>query len=111
MFLAETILLLRLMTREEIRLEQQYGERFRIYTQRVPRLLPSLGPRVEEDGQLPSWSQALWEQAFQWGFVAMLVAFACTLSDPIGYTFAAATIGFLILQKLVCMLGTRLEHT
>ena len=100
MLVAETLLLLRLTRREELRLEQEYGERFRVYAQRVPRFLPSLRPRVEADGQLPLWRQAIWDQAFQWGFVATLLAFAFTLSDPIGYAFASATIGFFVLQKL-----------
>jgi len=45
MLLAETVLLLRLVGREERLLKQEYGERFRSYAQSVPRLLPSLGPR------------------------------------------------------------------
>jgi len=100
MIIAEAILLLRVVAREELLLEQNYGERFRVYAKRVPRFLPSLRPRFENDGQLPQWRQALWDQAFQWGFVATLVAFAYTLSDPIGYAFGSATIGFLVVQKL-----------
>jgi protein-S-isoprenylcysteine O-methyltransferase Ste14 len=101
MLLGETILLLRLVGREELRLEQEFGEHFRLYERRVPCLLPSLRPRFEDDGQLPRWRQALWDQAFQWGFVATLLAFAFTLSDPIGYAFGGATIAFLLLQRLV----------
>ncbi len=66
-----------------------------------PRLLPSMRPQIAADGELPHWRQAFGAQAFQWGFVATLVAFACTLSDPIGYMFACATLLFLALQKLV----------
>jgi protein-S-isoprenylcysteine O-methyltransferase Ste14 len=111
MLLAETILLLRLVAREELRLEQEYGERFRVYAQRVPRFLPSLRPRFEDDGQLPQWRKAFWDQAFHWGFVATLLAFACTLSDPIGYALAGATLSFLVLQKLVQPLRIRLRRT
>ena len=111
MLVAETILLLRLVAREECRLEQHYGDRFRTYAQRVPRLLPALRPRIEADDQLPQWRQALWEQAFQWGFVATLLAFAFTLSDPIGYAFASATLAFLVLQKVAQALWIRPRHT
>jgi hypothetical protein len=111
MVLAETILLLRLAGREELGLEQEYGERFRGYAQRVPRFLPSLHPRFEDDGQLPRWRPALWDQAFQWGFVATLLAFAFTLSDAIGYAFASATIAFLALQKLAQAFWVRLQRT
>jgi protein-S-isoprenylcysteine O-methyltransferase Ste14 len=106
----ETLLLLRFIAREEMQLEQQCGERFRDYCRHVPRLMPSLRPRIAADGASPRWRQALADQAFQWGFVATLVAFACTLSDPVGYTFACATLSFLVLQKLVQLLVIRL-HT
>jgi protein-S-isoprenylcysteine O-methyltransferase Ste14 len=52
MLLGETILLLRLVGREDLRLEQEFGEHFRLYERRVPCLLPSLRPRFEDDGQL-----------------------------------------------------------
>jgi protein-S-isoprenylcysteine O-methyltransferase Ste14 len=111
MLLAETILLIRLVAREEVRLEQEYGERFRAYAQRVPRFVPSLRPRFEDDGQLPQWRKAFWDQAFQWGFVATLLAFAFTLSDPVGYAFGSVTFAFLVLQKLVQVLRVRLRST
>ena len=111
MLLGETVLLFRLVGREELRLKQEYGEHFRSYAQSVPRLLPSLRPRLEDEGQLPRWRQALWDQAFHWGFVATLLAFAFTLSDPIGYAFAGATLSFLVLQKLVQPRLIRLRRT
>ena len=111
MLLAETILLFRLVAREELRLEQEYGGRFRVYAQSVPRFLPSFRPRFDNDGHLPQWRQSLWEQAFQWGFVATLVAFACTLSDPVGYAFGFATVTFLVIQKLAQALWIRLRRT
>jgi protein-S-isoprenylcysteine O-methyltransferase Ste14 len=111
LLVGELILLLRLIGREELRLEQQYGERFVRYAERVPRLLPALRPRIEGDGQAPRWGRALWEQAFQWGFVATLLAFAFTLSDPIGYAFGGATFVFLLLQMLAEMVWSRLHRT
>ena len=110
MLVGETLLLLRLVGREERRLEQEYGERFLEYAQRVPRLLPAPRPGIEVDGQSPHWGRALWEQAFQWGFVATLLAFAFTLSDPMGYAFGGATIAFLLLQKLSQLLWMRLSR-
>ena len=110
MLVGETILLLRLVGREELLLEQEQGEAFRSYAQRVPRFLPSLHVRIEDDGQSPRWRQALWDQAFQWGFVATLLAFAFTLSDPIGYDFGGATIAFLVLQRVSQLLWIRLRR-
>jgi len=107
MLLGEAILLLRLAGREELRLAEESGERFRVYADRVPRFLPSLRPQMEDDGRPPRWPEALWDQAFQWGFVATLLAFALTLSDPIAYAFGGATIGFLLLQKIAGFLWIR----
>lgn len=100
MLLGETLLLFRLAAREELLLKEEHGDLFRRYAQCVPGFLPALRPRIEDDGQRPRWREALWEQAFQWGFVATLLAFALTLSDPIGYALGGATIAFLLLQKL-----------
>jgi hypothetical protein len=111
MLVGETILLLRLIAREEMLLEAEYGERFRAYARGVPRLLPALRPRFDAEAQPAHWRQALWEQAFQWGLVATLVAFACTLSDRIGYAFAGATMAFFLLQKLAQMLWMHLRRT
>jgi len=107
MLVGETILLLRLTKREELRLKREHGERFLNYAQRVPLFLPSLRPNIEEDGQSPRWGRALWDQAFQWGFVATLLAFAVTLSDPVGYAFAGTTLAFVLLQRLSQFLWLR----
>ena len=108
---AETLLFFRVIAREEMRLEQTYGDRFREYCRRVPRLLPSIRPRIAADGESARWRQAFWHQAFQWGLVVTLAAFACTLSDPVGYMFACATLLFLAAQKLVQPLLIRMRRT
>ena len=104
-------LLLRVIRREEMKLEREYGERFREYCRRVPRLLPSLRSQIATESQLPEWQQALWRHTLQWGLVATLVAFACTLSDPVGYAFASATLSFVVLQKLSQTLRIRRRDT
>jgi protein-S-isoprenylcysteine O-methyltransferase Ste14 len=110
MLLAEAILLLRLIAREEVQLEQEYGERSRVYRQRVPCLLPSLRPHIEKGDESPRWGHALWSHAFQWGCVITLLAFTCTLSDSVGYAFAAATIAFILVQKLAQLFWTRQQR-
>ena len=111
MLLAETILLLRLIAREELLLTQQYGDRFGAYAKRVPGIMPTLRPKIAASADShPQWRQAIWLQTFQWGFVATLVAFAVTLSDPVGYVFAYATLAFLVLQKLLAALHLRLRR-
>jgi protein-S-isoprenylcysteine O-methyltransferase Ste14 len=101
MLVGEMILLVRLILREETSLEQKYGEHFREYCRCVPQLVPSIRPRAPADNQLPEWKKALFDQAFQWGLVATLIAFACTLNDPVGYAFGLATLAVLVAQKVV----------
>lgn len=107
--IGEAVLILRLIGREEMQLDQQHGERFRDYRRRVSRLLPSLRPQIVGEVQLPRWRQALADQAFQWGLVATLGAFAVTLSDPVGYGIAFATLLGLAFQKLCRTFRSRTE--
>jgi len=95
---AETLLFLRLIPQEEKQLERQYGEHFREYSKRVRRLLPSLHPQIVANVESPRWREAFWHHAFQWGLVATLIAFAYTLSDPVGYAFGFGTVSVFGLQ-------------
>jgi protein-S-isoprenylcysteine O-methyltransferase Ste14 len=111
MAIGETILLLRLVGREEMQLEQAFGERYRDYQRCVPRLLFSFSPRIAAGSQQPCWSQALGELASPWALVATLVAFACTLSDPVGYAFAGAALLIFVLQKAFQAAWIRPRHS
>jgi len=73
------IRILRLIGREEAELEKERGESFREFCQRVPRLVPSLRPRVPASGLKPQWGQAFRGEAFMWGFFVTMVAFTITL--------------------------------
>jgi protein-S-isoprenylcysteine O-methyltransferase Ste14 len=96
----ETIFIVRLIRWEELQLDRIFGDRFRDYRQCVPRFVPSLRPRISGNSQAPSWRQGLADHVFAWGFVATLIAFACTLSDPVGYAFGGATLLVLSVQRL-----------
>jgi protein-S-isoprenylcysteine O-methyltransferase Ste14 len=111
MIVCETILLVRFAGREELRLASEFGQQFRLYAESVPAFAPSLHPRYPPDGQPPLWNKALWEHAFQWGFVLTLLAFACTLSDPVGYAFGLATLCLPVVQRLTQLLWTCLRHS
>ena len=54
-----SIFLLRLILGEEAFLAPRLGESYITYKKAVPRLLPSLRPRVAASGQAPNWSRAL----------------------------------------------------
>jgi len=71
----------RLIGREEQELAAAQGANYRQYMRTVPRLWPSIRPRVPSSGLQPRWPQAwLAEAFFFWGFAAALACFAITLN-------------------------------
>ncbi len=70
----------RLTRREERALKATQGESYRRYLAAVPRLLPSLRPRVAAGAMRPQWGQAIRGELFMWGFALAYVLFAATRS-------------------------------
>jgi protein-S-isoprenylcysteine O-methyltransferase Ste14 len=68
----------RLTRREESALLATQGESYRRYLAAVPRMLPSLWPRVAASGAMPEWWQAFRGELFMWAYAATCVVFAAT---------------------------------
>jgi protein-S-isoprenylcysteine O-methyltransferase Ste14 len=66
----------RLIGREEAALEAEQGERYRVFVRAVPRLWPSIRPRIPTGGDTPDWIGGLSAEAFFWSFALGLIAFA-----------------------------------
>lgn len=79
--LGHAIFLLRLIGREESGMLASQGERYRAYYDAVPRLLPSLRPRVPSGGLQPRWPQAFGGEIFFWMLFAGTAYFAVTLNE------------------------------
>lgn len=90
--------ILRLIGREEENLEQQQGERFREFARRVPRLLPSVSPRIPAGGLEPHWGEAFRAEAFMWGFLLTIVAFTITLRDSVAWTLGLGSLVLWLIQ-------------
>jgi protein-S-isoprenylcysteine O-methyltransferase Ste14 len=80
----------RLIRREESELLSSQRASFRQYCDTVPRLLPSLAPRVPPFGSQPKWLQGLLGETMMWGFFVALTGFALTFSPRV-YAFAVAS--------------------
>ena len=64
----------RLIFAEEAYLASQLGQSYADYRARVPRILPSLRPRVAAGGARPQWGRALLSEIFLWGTAVSFAA-------------------------------------
>lgn len=96
----------RLIVREEGELLRSQGESFRRYVEAVPRIWPSLRPRVPASGNRPKWLQAFPGEIMCWGFFVALSLFAITF-DLRAYGITA---GCALAASLVVNLFARRKH-
>jgi hypothetical protein len=88
------ILVHRLILREETTLLQSQGESYRRYLAAVPRLLPSLTPRVPASGAKANWFDGFTGELSMWGGAAPMAVF--TITKNIGYFRAVFGLGMAI---------------
>jgi protein-S-isoprenylcysteine O-methyltransferase Ste14 len=69
----------RLILREEARLLESQGDGYRKYFETVPRLWPSLRPRIPAGGARPNWVDGFAGETFVWSFAVGMAVFDVTL--------------------------------
>ncbi|MGA3019560.1 MAG: methyltransferase [Bryobacteraceae bacterium] len=79
MLIGMTVVMYRLILREEAGLGESQGAGFLRYCNAVPRLVPSLRPRVPAGGGRPNWLDGLTGESFMWGCAIGIAVFAVTL--------------------------------
>lgn len=80
LMLAMMVFVFRLLLREESELLRDQGESYRSYRDAVPRLLPSLTPRVPSAGNSPHWADGFRAELMYWGLALAMWVFAITLN-------------------------------
>jgi protein-S-isoprenylcysteine O-methyltransferase Ste14 len=78
--LAMLVFCYRLIFREEDELQASQGARYQGYRRAVPRLWPSLQPRIVSAGQPANWAAGFKAESWYWGFAAGLVV--CYNPEP-----------------------------
>ena len=78
-----TLFVIRLLLREEAELSRAQGELYRRYCSVVPRLVPSLMPRVPPAGNTPNWTEGFRVELMYWLLTLAMGAFAITLNIKI----------------------------
>jgi hypothetical protein len=82
----------RLILREEAELRASQGQRYVAYCKAVPRLWPSLWPRVASGGRQPKWAEGIKAEGWYWGFAAGLIVYAITLKLWLFFVILAASL-------------------
>jgi protein-S-isoprenylcysteine O-methyltransferase Ste14 len=92
----------RLILREEFGLLETQGDSFRAYLKRVPRLWPSLTPRLPASGARPRWGQAFVGELFVWIFGFGVLSVAITLdSNFSGILIGVGMVLYVIMQTVI----------
>jgi hypothetical protein len=84
----------RLIGREESELLASQGDRYRLFFDAVPRLVPSIRPRLPPSGAAPQWGQAFAGELFFWIFAVAMAAVTVTLNT--GWGLAISGVGLLL---------------
>jgi protein-S-isoprenylcysteine O-methyltransferase Ste14 len=92
--LTNLIIVYRLLLREETTLLASQGESYRRYYAAVPRLWPSLVPRVPASGAKPNWADGFTGELMMWSAAAAMAAFTAT--ERIAYFWVVFGAGMVI---------------
>src|SRR6266567_290460 len=96
-----TLFYYRLIAREESLLRKRQGEAYRQFLALVPRLMPSLSPRVAAGGIAPRWGQAIIGEIFMWLFVLAATSLAVTLNQRMFLTITVSGVAASLFAKVL----------
>jgi protein-S-isoprenylcysteine O-methyltransferase Ste14 len=101
LILGSLLVVLRLIGREEAAMAQAQGESYRAFQAAVPRLWPSLQPRLPAGGLQPKWLQAFLGEAHLWTFGLNGFLFAWTLNSHLYDTILWVSVAAFVLMWIM----------
>ena len=101
MIAAMLIFCYRLIFREESELRTSQGEQYERFARAVPRLWPSIVPRIASAGRHAKWSEGFKSEFWCWGFAASVAAFAITLNNAAFFGILGASVALLWLLSML----------
>ena len=90
--LGMTVFVIRLLLREEADLLRDQGEPYRRYCAAVPRLVPSLTPRVPSAGNVAHWGQGFRTELMYWLLALAMAVFAVSLNIKLFWAIFAVAV-------------------
>jgi hypothetical protein len=96
-----TLFYYRLIAREESQLKKTQGDSYLEFLKAVPRLIPSVTPRLPAGGLAPRWGQAFFGETFMWFFAIAGACFAATLNERLFLILIAGGIAASMFAKFV----------
>lgn len=102
MILGMWVFVYRLILREEAGLLETQGDSYRAYLKAVPRLWPSLTPRVPSGNGEPRWAQGIGGEMFGWLIGLGVLCFAITLNFPLsGIVISSSFVVYFLVVPLI----------
>lgn len=94
----------RLIFREEAGITASQGDSYRAYRAAVPRLFPSLVPKLPASGAKPKWADGFLGETFMWLLAISVIAFMITLNQKIFFfVLASAFIAYGLCYAVIRM--------
>lgn len=104
LILGQTLIVLRLMGREEAGLLESQGDAYRAYQAAVPRLFPAILPRLPAGGAQPRWLQGFLGEGWLWLLTLDGFLFAWSLNTDLYFKILWVCAGVYFLRWLVMKL-------
>jgi protein-S-isoprenylcysteine O-methyltransferase Ste14 len=108
--IAMVVFCYRLILREEAELQASQGKSYQDYWKAVPRLWPSLWPRVASAGRQARWMEGIKAESWYWGLATALIAYAITLKLKLFFVILVTSLALFWVSSAVLQKKSHSDH-